>query len=230
MSSGETHAVNAHINEGEAAIVRRIFEEFAQARSPRAIAQSLNKERIAGPAGRNWGPSHSSASTIGSAARAFSTTSFIGRLVWNRQQFIKDPDSGRRQARVVTPKSNGSSRRCHSYGSLTRIYGARQGAQVGFPVSGVMTGIRSERARRPNYLLSGLLKCGACGGGFSKISQSHYGCSTARNKGTCHNLLAVRRDQLEATVLDGAQVDQLMQPELVTAFIVSSTGLDPADL
>jgi hypothetical protein len=28
----------------------------------------------------------------------------------------------------------------------------------------------------------------ACGGGFSKINQSHYGCSTARNKGTCHNL------------------------------------------
>jgi excisionase family DNA binding protein len=27
------------------------------------------------------------------------------------------------------------------------------------------------------------------GGGFSKISQSHYGCSTARNKGTCNNLL-----------------------------------------
>jgi site-specific DNA recombinase len=79
-------------------------------------------------------------------------------------------------------------------------------------------GIRSERARRPNYLLSGLLKCGTCGGGFSKISQSHYGCSTARNKGTCDNLLAVRRDKLEATVLDGLK-DQLMHPELVTAFI-----------
>ena len=45
-------------------------------------------------------------------------------------------------------------------------------------------GIRSERARRPSYLLSGLLKCGTCGGGFSKISLSQYGCSTARNKGT----------------------------------------------
>jgi site-specific DNA recombinase len=79
-------------------------------------------------------------------------------------------------------------------------------------------GIRSERARRPNYLLSGLLKCGACGGGFSKISQSHYGCSTARNKGTCDNLLAIRRDKLEATVLDGLK-HRLMQPELVTAFV-----------
>ena len=87
--------------------------------------------------------------------------------------------------------------------------------------SRVMTkdkGVRSERARRPNYLLSGLLKCGICGGGFSKISQSHYGCSTARNKGTCDNLLTVRRDELEAKVLDGLK-DQLMHPEMVTAFI-----------
>src|SRR5262245_37710301 len=33
-------------------------------------------------------------------------------------------------------------------------------------------GIRSERARRPNYLLSGLLKCGTCGGGFSAVPLS----------------------------------------------------------
>jgi len=59
---------------------------------------------------------------------------------------------------------------------------------------------------------------GACGGGFSKISQSHYGCSTARNKGTCDNLLTVRRDQLEATILEGLK-HQLMHPELVAAFV-----------
>lgn len=40
----------------------------------------------------------------------------------------------------------------------------------------------------------------------------------ARNKGTCDNLLTVRRDELEAKVLDGLK-EQLMQPELVTAFI-----------
>jgi site-specific DNA recombinase len=79
-------------------------------------------------------------------------------------------------------------------------------------------GIRSERARRPSYLLSGLLKCGTCGGGFSKISQFHYGCSTARNKGTCDNLLTVRRDELETKVLDGLR-NQLMHPDLVTTFI-----------
>ena len=42
--------------------------------------------------------------------------------------------------------------------------------------------------------------------------------STARNKGTCDNLLTVRREELEAKVLDGLR-DQLMHPELVTTFI-----------
>jgi site-specific DNA recombinase len=79
-------------------------------------------------------------------------------------------------------------------------------------------GVRSERARRPNYLLSGLLKCGSCGGGFSKISRSHYGCSTARNKGTCDNLLSIKREELESKVLEGLRT-QLMRPEMVTTFI-----------
>ena len=53
--------------------------------------------------------------------------------------------------------------------------------------------------RRPRYLFSGLMRCGVCGGGFAKISLHHFGCSTARNKGTCTNLLTIRRDVLEAT-------------------------------
>lgn len=48
--------------------------------------------------------------------------------------------------------------------------------------------------RRPRYLFSGLMRCGACGGGFAKISAHHFGCSTARNKGTCGNLPTIRRD------------------------------------
>ena len=59
--------------------------------------------------------------------------------------------------------------------------------------------------QRPRMLLSYLLKCGCCGGGFSKVSQSHYGCSTARNKGTCDNRLTVRQDTLEGLVIGALQ-------------------------
>ena len=41
--------------------------------------------------------------------------------------------------------------------------------------------------RRPRYLLSGITKCGCCGGGYVMISQTHLGCATARNKGLCQN-------------------------------------------
>ena len=36
--------------------------------------------------------------------------------------------------------------------------------------------------RRPRCLLSGLAKCGACGGGYVQISKTHLGCAAARNK------------------------------------------------
>jgi site-specific DNA recombinase len=218
-ASGEALRGERRVNEGEAAIVKRIFKEFTQGRSPRAIAQSLNKERIAGPAGRSWGPS----TIYGNWQRGtgiLNNELYIGRLIWNRQQFVKDPDTGRRQAR---PNSEAKwvveevpHLRIIDEPLWNQVKQRQQNSR-----SRVMTkdrGIRSERARRPNYLLSGLIKCGSCGGGFSKISQSHYGCSTARNKGTCPNLLAVRRDQLEVTVLNGLK-DQLMHPELVTAFV-----------
>ena len=218
-AAGEAVRGERHINAAEAAIVRRIFEEFAVGRSPRAIAQTLNKEGIPGPSGRSWG-----ASTIyGNWQRGtgiLNNELYVGRLIWNRQQFVKDPNSGRRQARrnlelkwVIEAVPHLRIIDDHLW---NRVKERQRDSR-----SRVMTkdkGIRSERARRPNYLLSGLLKCGACGGGCSKISEFHYGCSTARNKGTCDNLLTVRRDELEAKVLDGLR-DQLMHPELVTTFI-----------
>ena len=71
--------------------------------------------------------------------------------------------------------------------------------------------------QRPRMLLSYLLKCGCCGGGFSKVSQNHYGCSTARNKGTCHNRLTFRQDTLEGLVI-GALQSRLMDPTLLAEF------------
>jgi site-specific DNA recombinase len=54
-AAGEAVRGERRINNAQAAIVRRIFEEFANGRSPRAIAQSLNKDGIPGPASRSLG-------------------------------------------------------------------------------------------------------------------------------------------------------------------------------
>ena len=91
------------IEPAEAAIVRRIFKEYAAGRSAKAIAQALNREAIAGPQGGAWGPS----TIAGNAARGtgiLNNELYIGRLVWNRLRYIKDPSTGRRVSRLNDPQ------------------------------------------------------------------------------------------------------------------------------
>ena len=207
------------INDDEASIVRRIFDEFSNGRSPRAIAHDLNNEGISGPRNGSWGPS-----TIhGNWRRGIGILNndlYVGRLVWNRQRFIKDPQTGKRQARMNPEPEwvieDVPELRIIEDNLWHRVKDRQNGTRR--RVVAKNNGIRSERARRPKYLLSGLLQCAVCGGGYSKISQQHYGCSTARNKGTCGNLLSIRRDVIEETVLAGLK-EQLMQPAAYKEFV-----------
>ena len=206
------------INEAEAAVVRRIFTTFANGQSPRAIALSLNAERIAGPHGETWGPS----TIYGNWRRGtgiLNNELYIGKLVWNRQRYVKDPATGKRQARP-NPPDEWITREVPDLRIVDdRLWNEVKARQrhVRHALMHDNVGVRAERARRPVYLLSNLLKCGVCGGGFSKVSQHHYGCSNARNRGTCDNLLTVRRDVLEASVLSGLKT-HLMTPELAKEF------------
>jgi DNA invertase Pin-like site-specific DNA recombinase len=86
------------VNEAEAAVVIRIFEEYAAGRSPRAIAMGLNKDGIPGPRGRGWRDT-TIRGHITRGAGILNNELYIGRLVWNRQRFVKDPATGRRRSR-----------------------------------------------------------------------------------------------------------------------------------
>jgi site-specific DNA recombinase len=216
---GEPVRGGRRIDDAEARIVRRIFAEFAVGRSPRTIALDLNREGIPGPRGRPWGPS----TIYGNWRRGtgiLNNDLYLGRLVWNRQRFVKDPVTGRRQARPNPEKAwvveEVPELRIVDDDLWQRVKARQQERRDA--VSTDADGVRPERARRPSYLLSGLLHCGVCGGGFSKISTHHYGCSNARNRGTCDNRLTIRRDVLEASVLEGLK-RHLMHSDLVKAFI-----------
>ena len=203
----------------EAATVRRIFEAFAAGQSPRAIAMELNGEGIPGPAGRAWGPS----TIYGNWRRGtgiLNNELYVGRLVWNRQRFVKDPDTGRRQARPNPPEAWVTEEvpdlRIIDDALWERVK-ARQ-RERGESVTSDGAGPRPERARRPRYLFSGLLRCGACGSGFVLVGKQHYGCAAARNQGTCANRRTIRRDRLERDVLGGLR-EQLLHPDLLAAFV-----------
>jgi DNA invertase Pin-like site-specific DNA recombinase len=95
---GEPIRGERRIEEGEAEIVRRIFRMFAAGQSPRAIAKQLNLERVVGPNGGTWADT-----TIrGHAARGtgiLRNRLYIGERVWNRQRYMKDPETERRVSR-----------------------------------------------------------------------------------------------------------------------------------
>lgn len=205
------------INDDQAAVVERIFEAYAHGQSPRAIAKALNNDGIAGPTGKAWG-----ASTIhGNKDRGtgiLNNELYIGRLVWNRLRYIKDPATGKRVSRL-----NPSSEWIVQDVPELRIIDQELWDRVKARQAAVALGKQDKPdagfwdRRRPRYLLSGLIKCGECGSGFVKVSKHHFGCAAARNKGTCANTRTIRGNVLEETVLGGLQ-HRLMDEELLALF------------
>ncbi|MDE2467098.1 MAG: recombinase family protein [Alphaproteobacteria bacterium] len=205
------------INEAESSIIRRIFEDYAGGKSPKRIATELNRDRIKAPSGGDWG-----FSTInGNLKRGngiLNNEMYIGRLVWNRQRFIKDPDTGKRVSRM-NPKSEWITLDVPELRIIDQDLWDQAKARQRSVKADRETGDsnRLHERQRGKYLLTGLTKCGRCGGGYSMVSADLVGCSTARNKGTCDNRLNIRRDQLEARVLTALK-DHLMNPELFAVF------------
>ncbi len=202
------------INQGQAVIVRRIFEEYARNKSPKAIASQLNKEGVPSPSGKNW-----SQSTINGNRRRgtgiLNNELYIGRLIWNRQRFIKDPDTGKRVTRL-NDESEWISQEIPELRIVSEaLWDKAKGRQS--KLDARKPGL--WRRNRPRYLLSGLIKCGECGGGYSKINITHYGCSVTRNKGesVCTNRKTISREKLEGAVLSALQT-HLMRADLVKVF------------
>ena len=206
----------------EAETVRRIFRDYEAGKSSRTIACSLNADGVEGPQGRAWGPS-----TIhGNVQRRngiLNNELYVGRLVWNRQRFLKDPGSGRRIARP-NPESEWVT---HDVPELRIVDDVLWNA-VKLRQSRLMIADNDSTPnpmvdrRRPKYLFAKLTRCGCCGGGYMLISTVLLGCATARNKGTCTNRLNIRRDTLEGLVLNGLR-EQLMSPALFEEFCAEFT-------
>ena len=219
-ANGEATRGDRRINATEAAVVCRIFSAYLDAKSSRRIAWELNDEGVPGPQGSAWGPS-----TIhGNPKRGtgiLNNELYIGRLVWNRLRYVKDPDSGKRVSRL-NPESEWVIQEVPELRIIDQdLWDAVKARQKAFALTPVETeevdgNILTDR-RRPKHLFAGLVKCGCCGGGYSMISKDLLGCSAARNKGTCGNFRNIRRDALEASVLNGLRV-HLMEPTLFKEF------------
>jgi site-specific DNA recombinase len=224
-SEGEPVRGERKINEVEAAIVRCIFREFAVGKSPRAIATDLNRDGLPGPFGHTRGDT-----TIrGHACRGNGIVNnelYAGVLVWNRQRFIKDPNTGKRVSRpnpeVKWIRTEVLELRIVDNELWQRV-NLRQ-AELAKRFEATTIGVRAARAerlnrlRRPAFLLSGLLTCGCCGGKYGIVVNDRYGCLGHFRKGTCDNGRTIRRDRIEGRVLAGLP-DKLVSPEAVAVAV-----------
>lgn len=204
------------INDDEAEIIRRVFREYAEGKSPRAICYDLNNERIPAPRGTRW-----SASTIhGSLDRGYGILHnqlYVGKIVWNKVRMVKDPDTGKRLSRSNPP----SEWKTADVPEL-RIVDQALWDEV-HAVDRKSKDTRPEASRRPKRLLSGLLKCGACGAGMSTYGKDKSGrprirCSAQAQSGTCPDPRTYYLETVEKTVLD-MLLKEMEHPDLLVGYV-----------
>jgi site-specific DNA recombinase len=217
--NGEPVRGERRINPTEAAVVRGIFQAFGGGKSPRAIARQLNADRVPGPRGKTW-----TASTIhGNRERGtgiLNNELYVGRLVWNRLRYIKDPATGKRISKL-----NASELWINKDLPDLRIVDEPLWTAVKEHQTALALPERSKNIRnalnarhRARCLLSGLLKCGVCGAGYTLIGSDRYGCANHINRGTCDNKRSVARTAIERRVLEGLKA-KLVTPNRIAQFV-----------
>lgn len=217
--NGEPIKGDRKIIEAQAEIIRRIFDEYNQGKSPRAIAKRLNEDGIDAPRGKQW-----SQSTInGNRKRGtgiLNNDLYRGKLIWNRQKMVKDPSTGKRITRI-NPVDEWI---VHEVPKLRIVdqeiwnkAKERQGALSELATDALKKGGGVGRTVRPKYLLTGLLKCSECSGSYTQRNHYQLSCATQQNAGTCGNKLRVKRSDVEQSVLEGLR-QRMLAPELFKEF------------
>jgi site-specific DNA recombinase len=205
------------IVEHEAAIVRRIFEEYAAGRSPRAISEGLNVDSIRPPHGRDWQASAINGNSVRGSGILMNAL-YDGRLVWNRVSMHKDPDTGRRVSRanpetewITTPVPH------------LRIVQAQLFAEVQ-AIKVARGKLRPEQHRRPKHLLAGLLRCGCCGSAMVANNLDHAGrriyCGRRKEGGRCANGKTYKLAPIETRVVIALKA-QLKDPRAIERYLAT---------
>ncbi|MCC7179933.1 MAG: recombinase family protein [Acidobacteria bacterium] len=202
----------------EADLVRRIFKDYIAGISPKQIAKDLNREGLRGPRGALWGPS----TIYGNPKRGtgiLHNELYIGRLVWNKLRYLKDPDTGKRVSRP-----NPEAEWVITQVPALRIVDDEQWAAVQARYATVQkkwsTAEQGKRFRqfvRPKYLFTGMTKCGVCGAGFVVYYRDRLGCFGTRERGTCTNTLTIPRQEVEERVLTALQ-EKLLRKDFFEEF------------
>lgn len=205
------------IDVDRAAVVVRIFRDYAAGVSPISISSALNAEGLSAPRGGLW-----NASTIaGNARRGHGIVHnelYRGVRLWGRQTFSKDRHTGARKGRPVEADERPILRVEVPELRIVddALWAAAQARWAQVSTVSAETG-RGRRGptNRPKRFLQGLLVCGLCGGAMHKAGpRDALRCSTRIAKGACANTKTPGYDGLEARVFAAIKAN-LLHPEVI---------------
>lgn len=199
------------VDDAQAAIVREIFERFADGASCLAIARELNARAVPSP-GSTWKRrARRCKAWMGSAVRVILRNPlYCGRMRWNVSLFVRDPDTGKHKRRR-RPKADWVEHQDESLRIISDELYARAQARTRAAAN---TDKRLKSGGRARYLLRGLLVCNVCKAHYVIADARSYACSGHWNGGACSNHIRVRRDSIERTILGGVRRD-LLAPDRV---------------
>ena len=197
------------IDADQAAVVRRIFAEYAAGKSRNDIAANLNRDGIAPPRSsrRLCAPSwqHTTVRAILGNKR------YVGEWAFGTTEWRKLPGTNIRRPRARIGPLVQSERP-----DLAIV------EHAAFAAANDKLGANHRRgSARRSYLLSGIARCGACGGPLAihggTDERRYYRCADARSRGTCTSRSSVREGDLRELVLRLVR-DHLFAPERLVAF------------
>jgi site-specific DNA recombinase len=191
--------VSYEVVEGQAVVVRRVFEMRANGRSYREVAHTLNEEGSVSPGGSTW--------DVSSVRTILLNETYLGRRVWNQTRRNKRVQRG---TKVPNPREEWIvTENAHEAIIDKALWDAVQERRGRIRLS-IEMGKGAYNTAHSAYLLTGLLKCEECGANFTMTGPKnknggtrYYRCSYHANRGTtvCSNNRRVRQDAIEEAVM-----------------------------
>jgi site-specific DNA recombinase len=230
IAAADSPSKQREIDEVQAEVVRRIFRDYADGLSAATICAALNREGIPSP-GASWSRTERRAvgwvvsCIAGDPKRGtgiLNNEQYVGRTIWNRSRWVRSRQDSSKRRCLPNPRSkwiiNIDERLRIVSDDLWNRVKRRQADGIARVGDRIAAGIAVSKAAltgpRPKHLLSGVLRCGACGSNFVSTGRDSYACSSFVHGRACDNTARVKRSVIEPLLLDGLR-SMLLAPGVI---------------
>jgi hypothetical protein len=139
---------------------------------------------------------------------------YAGTLYWNRTQWVKVDDTGKRIRKYRTKDDIRGTAGNAPHLAIVKPATWKL-VQLHLSVKkGTNPNVKLKSGGRTVYMLSGLLRCSECGAHFVMDNATHYACGSVNDGKACTNEIRVPRDVCERVIL-GDITNEVLAPEVI---------------